>query len=476
MIRAVYHFLGSISFALLLIASVATLVIFGTVIESKTDSHRYAASLTYGHPFFAALLWGFFINILVSALRRWPFQKKHLPFLITHFGLLMILGGALIKSSYGTQGTMQLLEGGSAQKILLPQSYAIKVASREASDQFVLGKDLHLSSGEKGAFPALEIQLVGYAPHATVNYESWIRGNQVFIQGLKPFDVHPEKEGEFPVSSRVRLQPAPAPLWNLFAFHTQDVTRLADTIQKETSLHPALVFAQDAQGVTLYAIDTRGHRQMCSFLHATPQTLVVYDQGYGGYCSLAKFRLGGEEITLESPLHGRYQPQSSLAKWEDNTPLVTLRIKEGNQATYLSLPYDPTALGLKWPALDGKYVLSFQPQERALPYKLRLRQARQLNYPHSNQPFSYESDLVIADLEHHTTEEQTISMNHVHETWDGYRFYLAHMTPEDPGAVKRIQLVINHDPAKYTLTYPGAVFLSLGIFLLFWRRPYGGAR
>ena len=56
-------------------------------------------------------------------------------------------------------------------------------------------------------------------------------------------------------------------------------------------------------------------------------------------------------------------------------------------------------------------------------------------------------------------------MNNVYETKDGYRFYLANMTPES----KQAQLIVNHDPVKYILTYPGGVILALGIILLFWR-------
>ena len=103
---------------------------------------------------------------------------------------------------------------------------------------------------------------------------------------------------------------------------------------------------------------------------------------------------------------------------------------------------------------------------------MRLRNARQINYPNSSQPYSFESDLIIADIANHTAVEKTVSMNNVHETWDGYRFYLANITPGEETAVQRIQLVVNHDPAKYLLTYPGALIMTLGIVLLFWLRPY----
>ncbi len=58
-------------------------------------------------------------------------------------------------------------------------------------------------------------------------------------------------------------------------------------------------------------------------------------------------------------------------------------------------------------------------------------------------------------------------MNEVHETSDGYRFYLSGMGPLDRYGVKNVQLVVNRDPAKYLLTYPGAILVSLGILLLY---------
>ena len=102
--KSIYHFLGSVYFALILITTVAIFVVAGTFVESATQSHRYAALFTYESIFFVALLWGFFINILFAATRRWPFRLNHVPFLITHLGLLMILGGALTKHYFGVQG------------------------------------------------------------------------------------------------------------------------------------------------------------------------------------------------------------------------------------------------------------------------------------------------------------------------------------------------------------------------------------
>ena len=62
--------------------------------------------------------------------------------------------------------------------------------------------------------------------------------------------------------------------------------------------------------------------------------------------------------------------------------------------------------------------------------------------------------------------ETTISMNHVHQTSDGFRFYLANLTQPSPYSARQAQIVVNGDPAKYWLTYPGGIILALGIVLL----------
>lgn len=89
MIRILFRFLSSIYFALLLITASVFLVILATFLESKTSSHANAETWIYHHPVFQILLAGYFVNILFSALTRFPFKPRHIPFLITHLGLVL---------------------------------------------------------------------------------------------------------------------------------------------------------------------------------------------------------------------------------------------------------------------------------------------------------------------------------------------------------------------------------------------------
>ena len=82
---------------------------------------------------------------------------------------------------------------------------------------------------------------------------------------------------------------------------------------------------------------------------------------------------------------------------EDNIPLIHIKITEHGVHDSVFLRYDGALNGLKQPVLHGKYLVRFQPLFEKIPYRVRLRQARQINYPDSQQPYSFESDVIVTD-------------------------------------------------------------------------------
>ena len=134
------RFLASFKFAIVLIFFSAVLVIAGTFLESTHDSHRIAEDWIYHNPIFQVLLAGYFVNILLSALSRYPFKKRHIPFLITHLGLLMIISGVFIKTQFGVQGHMQLIEGTASDDLIYPNKPALYVENRWGASQSIPSK------------------------------------------------------------------------------------------------------------------------------------------------------------------------------------------------------------------------------------------------------------------------------------------------------------------------------------------------
>lgn len=307
----IYKFLASYRFALLLIFLSALCVAIGTFLESKTDSHQLAEEWIYHHPLFQILLGGYFLNILLSALSRYPFKKSHIPFLITHLGLLMLILGTFIKSRYGVQGHIHLIEG-------------------TATDYYTDPKNK--------------------IPESTYKALYWIANlfeEEHFLEHLK------------------------AKGWPL-------IDQLEIIHEKEEQ-----------------------------YLAWMRQILAIQDQ-------------------LPSP--------------DKISPLIAER---------MNFAYQKLANILE--------------HRIKLPFSVRLHQARDIKYPGSDQTASYECSLSL------NSTPCTLRMNQVHETPEGYRLYLASIGEIDRYGVRSVQLVVNHDPAKRILTYPGGALVSLGILLLFFR-------
>lgn len=794
-IKALFHFLGGIYLAIALISTAAITVITGTILESKTDSHLLAASWTYENPLFFFLLALFFVNILFAALRRWPFKKRHIPFLITHLGLLMIIGGTMIKNRFGLQGQLTVWEGSGNQHVVLPHTHALLIEGKEESSPANSLIALHSFRPDIYSpfhLPQLKCKLIGYAPHVKEELETWIKGPNAYIAGFPPIPVqewHPSESFPEAIPYHFTLS-TNYPTWSILALRTSHVKEAIEQaylqnliiqmkpkemdeeelilrIPLQEALHspfsfmqrkiqanlelpifendkeekipflklswisqnrskkenwtipllgedallikphsilwndtpfhvdleranPLLCLIEDDQGNTTFlAFDSFGRVHSEKFSPSHLQSLLIYENGFSGYgvqavvpipsfptnreskeksevfalkmqlqdamkhnpslspplsffkeaClqanvdfgdafvqlltewnnqshflyhpkksipdaiqkifkhlnwdtlpsqdrhaiewnvkllgqlenvwkqgedpieilerhhwpfiedlkqenalshssllnkiaqqvySLANylpplnfptpsssieignhlsafFRMYGidyrslilyrgnqkeqfdnlenywkehsenmnlqQSIVFETPLSHRITPDTSPSKLEDQCPGVVFEIQEGQNKQTLALAYNAINGGLKWPILNGKYVMRFQPNLKELPYRIRLRQARQIPYPQSQQIYSYESDVLISE-NGKPAIEQTLSMNKVYETLDGYRFYLSGIGTSPDETLKRIQLAVNYDPAKYILTYPGAFLVFLGSMMLFWMKKW----
>lgn len=744
LLKLTYHFLGSFYFAIIIIAMMAIIVTVGTFTESYTDSHQYAALFTYNNPVFIGILFALFINILFSALRRWPFKTTHIPFLITHLGLLMLISGVIVKNLWGVQGHMSLAEGGSSRTLIIPHTEVVRVEKRDPknptriiSSEFPITSRLwknerRVSDGRSVEFPEFSLELVGYCPHCEESWDTWIKKGMGTIAGLEPFPVYKmsNEESAIPISTKVKIFRDVDEVWDIYAVETESPELALELITQDTPLiekdifsshrpqsslvTPKIIFLKtDEDEVIVHAIDRYGHINTHNYRSTEITPLVVYNEGFGGYFAtitipfpaypydsltvdqakihrvvkhlrrqdiatgelspplqllkracqktnsdfaytLAKIyegkitpdishtldklewsllpqdqvtvcywaaiasddlqnhskdkvptpviqklvnsnsllselkknlrelppydyiskhslalnadmfqnaltlygidlnflcpnlspeetqqcliefledntkesqlaeafpplktlsfqqkasvlkelsrnhltinqlittknpedtlptfsrpdlwdqlenKLRHHEITFETPISPVYPSLPPTNKLEENRPKVTLFAREGNNKQFISLAYDPTGERLKWPILNGEYRVSFQPKTVELPVEIRLHDARQVNYPNTNQPLSFEADIFTSKSD---DDMVTISMNNVYESDDGYRFYLSNISPGDESAVQNVQLVVNFDPAKHLLTYPGGILIAIGTLLLFWFRP-----
>ena len=101
------HILGSLNVAVILLITIAGAIAFATVMESKFDS-AVARYYIYDAPWFAVWLFALVLNLLCAALTRWPWQQKHIGFVVTHAGIILMLLGAVIGHTIGFEAFVTL--------------------------------------------------------------------------------------------------------------------------------------------------------------------------------------------------------------------------------------------------------------------------------------------------------------------------------------------------------------------------------
>jgi hypothetical protein len=106
----VINALGSLKLALFLLATIGLAIAIATFAESRFDT-KVAQAYIYKAPWFTVWLGVLCVNLFAVTLTRWPWQRKHLGFVITHYGIITLLVGAMIGSHFGFEGNVTLHRG-----------------------------------------------------------------------------------------------------------------------------------------------------------------------------------------------------------------------------------------------------------------------------------------------------------------------------------------------------------------------------
>ena len=103
-------FLGSIQWAGILLTTIAVACAVATIMESKWSTN-HAKNYIYHAPWFHVWLICLCINLFCVTITRLPWKRKHYGFVITHFGIIILLFGAMVGSWFGFEAFANLKKG-----------------------------------------------------------------------------------------------------------------------------------------------------------------------------------------------------------------------------------------------------------------------------------------------------------------------------------------------------------------------------
>ena len=123
-----FEALASLQLAVVTMGALGAACIAATFYES---AHGTAAAqrVFYRSAWFTALLAVLAANVLFSALKRYPWNRHHVGFVLAHAGILLLLGGSLVSLHAGLDGRLTLAEG----ETIRPHGAAGRDAARGAA-------------------------------------------------------------------------------------------------------------------------------------------------------------------------------------------------------------------------------------------------------------------------------------------------------------------------------------------------------
>lgn len=119
-LRLTFDFFASLKLAVFLLITLAVTLASGTILESLHGA-KAAQQVVYHSPWFNGFLGVLGINVAAAALDRLPWQRRHIGFLLTHAGILLVLLGSWMTHRFAIDGELALAEGEKSSKVTLEE-------------------------------------------------------------------------------------------------------------------------------------------------------------------------------------------------------------------------------------------------------------------------------------------------------------------------------------------------------------------
>ena len=126
---------------------------------------------------------------------------------------------------------------------------------------------------------------------------------------------------------------------------------------------------------------------------------------------------------------------------------------------------------IKSPTLSSgnKVMTGIVRKNSTVPFILELKDFRKVDYPGTNKPQSFESDVALSDPVEQIRIEKTIKMNKPLD-YKGYRIFQSSYI-QDPEHGEASVFTVAKDPG-ITLIYVGSGIMFLGVVLIFYISPF----
>ncbi len=414
-----------------------------TFIENDYDTET-AKVIVYNAWWFEMILLLFVINFSGNIIKYKLYKPKKWATLILHLAFIFIILGAGITRYISFEGKMPIQEGETSNLFLTERSYVSIVIDNGKVQKTPYEKEVLLSRLWGNNF----------------SYETDFKGTPISVK-LVDYMANAKKEFVEDDKGTTFLK----------FVESSHGGRHDHYIKEGTSglIHGVLVGfnAKTTNTIDFYSDATNGLRiktaSKGNFLRMADQHRgEVKKDSLQALNLLSLYNIAGLQFVVPTPpIKGKREVKSSK---DENLPhQLTFEIKAQGKSKRITIegnkfkitPPKEISVG------DYNFRLSYGSKEKQLPFHLKLRDFELKNYPGSESPMSFASEVTVISPKE--TFDYRIFMNHI-LNYKGYKFFQSsyNITPE----YEETHLSVNHDFWGTTISYIGYTLLYLGLILV----------
>ncbi len=451
-------------------SALAVVIAAGTIVESKYDANA-AAKLVYRTWFMYLLLGQLCATLIAVMIDRWPWKKRHGPFLAAHIGILILLFGAWLTSEFGLDGTMRFAIGDKSRLVTVPNT-DLTIWSSFDGDRYakVFEKEVDFFSHSPKKKPVSldltegTVSVVDYEPYvfpsrkitpsesdqagAAIRFQMSNQNaniNDWLVQGKKDQDI-----SQVFGLAQVTLGKAPPHGMGGNELYITPLKKIKDG--KEVLQVEYHLFYKDPKRKPLSGKLNEGEE---------------FDTGWMGMKFHLLRYLPKAEDGFEFKVTDRPTPMSTSA-----IKIKYVKNNSGEGEQKIVEPAGEKKVIEKWVQLndvlkiftkDSVYIVTYGNRRIDIGFDLALKKFEVGHYQGTNRAMSYQSLVETPDK-----AETLISMNEPLK-FKGLTFYQASFQNGPGGEPIASILSVNQDPGRWW-KYMGSLILSIGVVWLFYNK------
>jgi hypothetical protein len=434
------------------ILSLAAALGTATFLESLYDTPT-AQYYVYRASWFHGLLGLLGLNIFSVAMSRFPWKKRHIPFLLAHLGILILLMGSWITERAGIDGNLRISEGETESVVELDHA-SVLVSDNTQLKSIPIpwlppGVEFHAIDSTKFGIP-YDFKIDRFLSHADANvsfvadsarHSGATGASQSAAIQLKVVG------GPMGISEKLWLWEG-APAWKVLQAGPAQFS-IGQVVSEKGRPSLSFLINQDSS-VSYQAMNSSG-QQMRGRLSREHLIGAVIHPGWRG----------GVTVTITD----------WIAQAIPSTTYQPARVQYGNQAPSSAIHLVTSESEGLWLGLGDRAVLrvrdreveiAYLPRRLVLPFSVHLDRFTVDHDPGTFNPAAYSSDVTVRDAQ--TLKKATIAMNEPLEH-RGFTLYQASYEDAMPRPVTSI-FTVNRDPGR-PWKYLGSLLIVIGSVLLF---------